>query len=71
MIDSKVFDELMNKDIVTQVGLNPENYNDIDDLKNRGLATTIGATEEYNKLVNSISNENSEEVAIVVDDNKE
>lgn len=56
MIDSKVFEELMNKGIITQVGLNPENYKDIEDLKRHGLATAIGATEVYNEAVEELVN---------------
>ena len=48
-MDQKVFDELMNKGIVTNVGLDAASYTDIADLQNKGLATTIGAAEEYNK----------------------
>lgn len=43
MIDTKVFNELMNRGIITQVGLNPADYKDIADLQRYGLATSIGA----------------------------
>ena len=48
-MDQKVFDELMNKGIITNVGLDAASYTDIADLQNKGLATAIGAAEEYNK----------------------
>ena len=54
MIDPKVFNELMNRGVITNVGLNPENYKDIDDLQRFGLATTIGAVEEYNDAVSDL-----------------
>lgn len=56
MIDSKIFDELMNRGIITQVGLNPENYKDIEDLKRHGLATSIASTEVYEDVVNDLIN---------------
>lgn len=50
-MDQKVFDELMNKGIITNVGLDAASYTDMDDLQNKGLATAIGAEEEYNKAM--------------------
>ena len=49
-MDKKVFDELMNRGIVTVVGLNPDKYTDIADLQNKQLATAICATEEWDEL---------------------
>ena len=46
-MDQKVFDELMNKGVVTNVGLDAEDYTDIKDLQNKGFATSISAVEEY------------------------
>jgi hypothetical protein len=56
MIDTKVFNELMNKGIITQVGLNPADYKDIKDLQRYGLATSVGAAETYNEIVESLVN---------------
>ena len=56
MIDSKVFNELMNRGIITQVGLNPENYKDIADLQRHGLATSIGAVEVYEDAMSELIN---------------
>lgn len=56
MIDSKVFNELMNRGIITQVGLKPEDYKDIKDLQRYGIATSVGAVETYNTVVNEIIN---------------
>lgn len=56
MIDSKVFNELMNRGIITQVGLKPEDYKDIKDLQRYGIATSIGAVETYNTVVNEMIN---------------
>ena len=50
-MEKLVFDELMNRGIVTNVGLKAEDYTDMNDLQNKGLATTIGADKVYNKLV--------------------
>lgn len=70
-MDQKVFDELMNRGIVTNVGLAAENYTDVADLQNKGLATSIGAVEEYNDIVNGDSTEEPVETPdndIVVDE---
>lgn len=56
MIDSKVFNELMNRGIITQVGLNPEDYRDIIDLQRHGLATGIGAVEVYEEAMSELVN---------------
>lgn len=62
MIDTKVFNELMNKGIITQVGLNPTDYKDIKDLQRYGLATSVGAAETYDAIVESLVNK--EEVLV-------
>ena len=67
-MDQKVFDELMNRGIVTNVGLASENYTDVADLQNKGLATAIGAVEEYNDIVNGDSTEEPTDNDIVVDE---
>jgi hypothetical protein len=54
MIDPKVFAELMNRGTITQVGLNPSDYKDIDDLQRHGLATIIDADEAYDDIVNEL-----------------
>lgn len=63
-MDQKVFDELMNKGIVTNVGLNAEDYTDIADLQNKGLATAIGAVEEYEKATASKEETPNEDVVV-------
>jgi hypothetical protein len=68
MIDSKVFEELMNRGVITVVGLNPENYNDIDDLQRFGLATGIEADTVYKTIVEENLNK-SEDSEPVQDDN--
>ena len=56
MIDKKVFDELMNRGVITNVGLNPDNYKNIDDLQRYGLATGIDADIVYETAVEQILN---------------
>ena len=56
MIDTKVFNELMNNYVITQVGLNPNDYKNLDDLKNHGLVTSIGADKIYEDTVNQLIN---------------
>lgn len=50
-MDAKVFDELMNRYVVTNVGLNPADYKDIDDLQLHGLATGVGDDDVYEAVV--------------------
>lgn len=56
MIDSKVFNELINHGIITHVGLNPENYKDIADLHKYGLSTRVDAAELYEELMSELVN---------------
>lgn len=67
MIDPKVFAELQNREIITVVGLDPSKFENIDELKNYGLATSIATDEVYNTAVEKFENSSSED--IVVDDN--
>lgn len=54
MINPKVFAELQNHGIITNVGLKAEDFNNIDDLQNRGFATSIAADPVYDKLVEEL-----------------
>ena len=54
MIDSKVFAELQNRGIITNVGLNPNDFKNIDELQNLGYATSIAADPVYDKLVEEL-----------------
>lgn len=56
MIDPKVFNELMNRGVITNVGLKPENYKDIDDLQRHSLATGVGDDVVYEVVVDEIVN---------------
>lgn len=53
MIDPKVFAELQNRGIITNVGLKAEDYKNLDELKNLGLATSIATNEVYTAAVES------------------
>lgn len=55
MIDPKVFNELMNRGVITNVGLKPENYKDIDDLQRCGLATGVGDDDVYVDVIEDIA----------------
>jgi hypothetical protein len=55
MIDEKIFAELQNRGIITNVGLKAEDYKNIDELKNHGLATSIATEEVYADIVNDIN----------------
>lgn len=55
MIDEKIFAELQNRGIITNVGLKAEDYKNIDELKNYGLATSIATEEVYADIVNDIN----------------
>ena len=51
MIDPKVFAELQNRGIVTQVGIESSDFKNLDELKNYGIATAIGTDEVYAKAL--------------------
>jgi hypothetical protein len=51
MIDPKVFAELQNRGIVTQVGIEACDFKNLEELKNYGLATSIATDEVYAKAV--------------------
>ena len=51
MIDPKVFAELQNRGIVTQVGIEAGDFKNLEELKNYGLATSIATNEVYTKAV--------------------
>ena len=53
MIDPKVFAELQNRGIVTQVGIKADDFKNLEELKNYGLATSIATNEVYAKAVES------------------
>ena len=53
MIDPKVFAELQNRGIITVVGLKAEDYKNLDELKNYGLATSIATNEVYEQALKS------------------
>lgn len=55
MIDEKIFAELQNRGIITNVGLKAEDYKNLDELKNYGLATSIATEEVYADIVNDIN----------------
>lgn len=51
MIDNKVFAELQNRGIITNVGLDAKDFNDINDLKMCGFATSIASDTVYAEAV--------------------
>ena len=51
MIDPKVFAELQNRYIVTQVGIKADDFKNLEELKNYGLATSIATNEVYAKAL--------------------
>ena len=51
MIDPKVFAELQNRGIITQVGIEADDFKNLDELKNYGIVTSIGANEVYAKAL--------------------
>lgn len=56
MIDSKVFDELMNRGVITHVGLNPEDFKDMNEMQRLGFATGIDTNIVYETVVEEILN---------------
>jgi hypothetical protein len=57
MIDPKVFAELQNREIITNVGLDSNDYNNLTDLEENYLVTQVAADVVYDKLVNETSKE--------------
>jgi hypothetical protein len=55
MIDPKVFAELQNRQVITNVGLEPADFKDIDDVINRGYATSLSSEEVYDDIVSDLS----------------
>lgn len=55
MIDEKIFGELQNRGIITNVGLKAEDYKNIDELKNYGLTTSIATEEVYKDIIYDIN----------------
>jgi hypothetical protein len=74
MIDKNVFDELLDRRVVTHVGAKASDFDGIEDLQNRGFVTSTFGDEIYNDIVsedNEMVSENvSEDNEIVVDDNE-
>jgi hypothetical protein len=68
MIDSKVFADLMDRKIITTIGLNPEDYKDIADLKNHGLITQVAVEDSEDVEAEQPAPEDTTD--IVVDDNE-
>lgn len=54
MIDPKVFVELQNRGIVTNVGLEADDFKNIEELKNYGLATSISADPVYDEIIEEL-----------------
>ena len=55
MIDPKIFAELQNYGIITNVGLEASDFKNLDELKNYGLATSMGTDAVYDKVLNKIN----------------
>lgn len=56
MIDPKVFAELQNRGIITVVGLESTQFENLDELKNLGLATSIATEAEYKAAIEKFIN---------------
>ena len=53
-MDQKVFDTLMDEKVITHVGLNAADYNDLADLQEHDIATSLSADEEYAKATENV-----------------
>lgn len=53
MIDLNVYNELIHRGVITQVGLDPEKFDSIDDLIHAGIVTEISGKDQYNEIVNA------------------
>lgn len=54
MIEPKVFAELQNRGIITQVGLKSEDFKNLTELEKFGLVTNVFAEKEYENIVNTM-----------------
>ena len=59
MIDPKIFAELQNRGIITVVGLEPTQFENLEALKNLGLATSIATEAEYKAAVEKLIDMNA------------
>lgn len=55
MIDPKVFAELQNRCIITHTGLEAEDFKDLNDLTNYGIATNTASEEIYEDVIADIA----------------
>ena len=53
MIDLNVYNELIHRGVITQVGLDPNKFESIDDLIHAGIVTEISGKDQYNEIVNN------------------
>ena len=55
MIDARIFNELINRGIITHVGLNPNSFTSLEDLQKRGIITSTNAQNEYYDVINDLA----------------
>jgi hypothetical protein len=60
MIDLNVYNELIHRGVITQVGLDPEKFDSIDDLIHAGIVTEISGKDQYNEIVNADTDKTTE-----------
>ena len=61
-MDKKIIETLIKFGLITNIGVNPDSYTDIDDLINKGVITIPGAKERIKELIKDISIEPVESV---------
>lgn len=57
MIDSKIFTELQESGIITHIGLKAEDFNNLEELKEYGFATSMSTDEVYSKITDKLKYE--------------
>lgn len=67
-MDQKVFDTLMDEKVITHVGLNAADYNDLADLQEHDIATSISAEEEYAKAIEDVEDTPVEDTPVTIVD---
>lgn len=61
-MDAKIIDTLVKFGLITNIGINADAYNSIDDLINKGVVTIPGAKDKIQELLKSIEPEQEIEI---------
>lgn len=63
-MDKKIIEKLIKFGLITNIGVNPDNYKDVNDLIAKGVITIPGALSKINEILGKTDAENVSEVII-------